>query len=71
MLSYEAPDLGEIPQGDSMPELACFPVPIMQWSEGFYRPVFSPYGNFKLREHGMRGCKQGISIALYPQYILR
>jgi hypothetical protein len=25
---------------------------VMQWSERFYSPVFSPYGDFKLSEHG-------------------
>ncbi len=30
----------------------CYPRPVMQWSEGFYRPIFGPHGDFSLREHG-------------------
>lgn len=30
----------------------CYPRPVMQWSEGFYKPVFAPHGEFSLREHG-------------------
>ena len=30
----------------------CYPRPIMRWSEGFYRPVFGPHGDFRLQEHG-------------------
>lgn len=33
-------------------DVECYPRPVMQWSEGFYRPVFAPHGDFSLREHG-------------------
>ncbi|KAK9909039.1 hypothetical protein WJX75_006398 [Coccomyxa subellipsoidea] len=32
-------------------DVECYPRPVMQWSEGFYRPVFAPHGDFSLREH--------------------
>ena len=32
--------------------MECFPRPLMRWSEDFYRPVFSPFGDFLLRENG-------------------
>ena len=34
----------ELPEG-----VECFPRPLMRWSEDFYRPVFSPFGDFLLR----------------------
>ena len=37
----------ELPEG-----VECFPRPLMRWSEDFYRPVFSPFGDFLLRENG-------------------
>ncbi len=30
----------------------CYPRPVMQWSEGFYKSVFAPHGDFSLRDHG-------------------
>ena len=36
----------------ALPDVECYPRPVMRWSERFYTPVFAPYGNFSLREHG-------------------
>ena len=41
-----------IMQAEAVPGVECHPRPIMQWSEGFYKNVFGPHGNFSLREHG-------------------
>jgi len=40
-----------IMQGRALPNIECYPRPIMQWSREFYGPVFSPYGDFHLQEH--------------------
>jgi len=45
---------GLLPQSKQLPDVDPFPAPIMRWSEGFYAPVFSPHGDFKLRQHGER-----------------
>ena len=34
------------------PDVACFPSPLMAWSEGFYRGVFHDLPSFRLRENG-------------------
>jgi lipoate-protein ligase A len=34
------------------PGVACFPAPLMSWSEGFYRGVFHDLPDFRLRENG-------------------
>ena len=34
------------------PGVACFPGPLMAWSEGFYRGVFHDLPDFRLRENG-------------------
>lgn len=36
----------------AIPEVECYPRSIMSWSQGFYDPVFLPYGDFSLQEHG-------------------
>lgn len=36
----------------ALPDVECYPRPVMRWSERFYTPVFAPYGDFSLREHG-------------------
>ena len=41
-----------IMQAEAVPGVECYPRPVMQWSEGFYKPVFSPHGPFRLQEHG-------------------
>ena len=38
---------------DALPDVECYPRPIMRWSESFYAPIFAPHGDFRLREHGM------------------
>ena len=43
-------------QAAAVPGVECYPRPIMRWSEGFYRPVFGPHGDFSLREHGWTHC---------------
>ncbi len=40
----------------ALPDVECYPRPIMRWSERFYQPVFAPYGDFSLREHGLPLC---------------
>eukprot|EP00877_Chromochloris_zofingiensis_P004934 jgi/Chrzof1/14441/Cz09g03030.t1 len=40
-----------IMQARDLPHVGCFPVPIMRWTESFFAPAFSPYGNFCLRGH--------------------
>ena len=39
-------------QGKDVPHVERFPQPIMQWSGGIYDPVFSKYGDFRVRENG-------------------
>lgn len=34
------------------PGVACFPAPLMAWSESFYRGVFHDLPDFRLRENG-------------------
>ena len=41
-----------IMQAEAVPGVECYPRPVMKWSEGFYKPVFSPHGPFRLQEHG-------------------
>ena len=41
-----------IMQASAIPGVECYPRPVMQWSEGFYKPLFSPHGAFQLQEHG-------------------
>ena len=41
-----------IMQAEAVPGVECYPRPVMQWSESFYKPVFSPHGPFRLQEHG-------------------
>lgn len=36
----------------ALPDVECYPRPIMAWSEAFYSTVFAPHGAFGLREHG-------------------
>ena len=38
--------------GASLPEVECYPRPIMAWTERFYGTVFGPHGDFSLRGHG-------------------
>ena len=38
----------------TMPEVECYPRPIMAWSERLYSSVFAPHGRFRLREDGAR-----------------
>ena len=40
--------------GASLPEVECYPRPIMAWTERFYGTVFGPHGDFSLRGHGVR-----------------
>ncbi|GBF96250.1 hypothetical protein Rsub_08795 [Raphidocelis subcapitata] len=40
-----------IMQSQHLPGVDCFPAPIMRWTERLYAPLFSPYGEFRLREH--------------------
>ena len=40
--------------GSSLPEVECYPRPIMAWTECFYSTVFGPHGDFSLRGHGGR-----------------
>ena len=44
-----------------LPDVLAQPRAIMQWTEGFYRPLFSPFGSFCLREQGepSRRCAGG------------
>ncbi|KAK9827635.1 hypothetical protein WJX81_001632 [Elliptochloris bilobata] len=35
----------------ALPDVECYPRPVMRWSELFYTPIFAPYGDFSLREH--------------------
>jgi hypothetical protein len=44
-------------QEGAVPDLECFPVPIMRWTEQFYLEVFKKHGGFRLREHGELGVK--------------
>jgi hypothetical protein len=59
-------------QSQHLPGVECFPGPIMRWTERLYGPLFSPYGDFRLREHGARGgaCErsaaQGSAAAARP-----
>ena len=39
---------------DALPGVACFPAPLMAWSEDFYRGVFHDLPDFRLRENGAR-----------------
>lgn len=41
-----------IMQAEAVPGVECYPRPVMKWSEGLYKPVFSPHGPFRLQEHG-------------------
>jgi lipoate-protein ligase A len=50
-----------IMQSTSLTQLECYPRPIMRWSEGFYSPVFSCYGEFRLRENGNQRPEPGSS----------
>ena len=36
----------------AIPDVECYPRSIMRWSQEFYDPVFLPYGDFSLQEHG-------------------
>lgn len=36
----------------TLPELPCYPRPIMSWTEKVYAPLLSGLGGFKLEEHG-------------------
>ena len=36
----------------AIPDVECYPRSIMRWSQDFYNPVFLPYGDFSLQEHG-------------------
>ncbi|KAK9811044.1 hypothetical protein WJX73_008964 [Symbiochloris irregularis] len=38
-------------EGSSLPQVEVYPRPVMKWSESFYAPLFSIYGDFHLREH--------------------
>ncbi|KAK9819795.1 hypothetical protein WJX72_002465 [[Myrmecia] bisecta] len=40
-----------IMQASALPDVECYPRPVMRWSESFYSPVFAPYGPFQLQEH--------------------
>ena len=37
----------------AVPDVECYPRSIMRWSQDFYNPVFLPYGDFSLQEHGV------------------
>lgn len=41
-----------IVEAAALPEVECYPRPIMAWSEGFYSSVFAPHGAFGLRDNG-------------------
>lgn len=41
----------------AVPGVQSYPKAVMQWSRDFYRPIFSPYGDFNLREHGEELCR--------------
>ena len=47
-----------IMEQSAFPEVECYPRAIMGWSKDFYNPVFLPYGDFSLQEHGkcLRFC---------------
>ena len=36
----------------TLPEVPCYPRPIMSWTEKVYAPLLSGLGGFKLKEHG-------------------
>ncbi|CAL8460585.1 g114 [Coccomyxa elongata] len=38
-------------RGADVEGVECYPRPVMQWSEGFYKSVFAPHGDFSLRDH--------------------
>lgn len=42
-----------IMEGSAFPEIESYPRAIMRWSREFYNPIFLPYGDFSLQEHGM------------------
>ncbi|CAD7703674.1 unnamed protein product [Ostreobium quekettii] len=37
-------------QADCVPDVECYPKPVMRWTEDLYGPVFLPFGNFELHE---------------------
>ncbi len=41
-----------IMNSSALPHVECYPRPVMKWTEALLRPVFSPYGNFRLACHG-------------------
>lgn len=49
-----------IMSGSTIPDVPCYPRPIMEWTEQLYKPVFDRHGPFTLREHdyvfGERKC---------------
>lgn len=40
-------------EGRDLPEVECYPRPVMRWTETFYSPLFALHGDFQLREHGI------------------
>ena len=46
-----------IMQSQALPEVECYPRPIMQWSQEFYQPIFGQYSDFHLREHGKKSIR--------------
>ncbi|KAK9858459.1 hypothetical protein WJX84_006609 [Apatococcus fuscideae] len=40
-----------IMNSSALPHVECYPRPVMKWTEALLRPVFSPYGNFRLACH--------------------
>lgn len=46
---------------EAVPEVPCYPRPVMQWTEQLYSSAFRPFGSFMLRENGERKSSLQIS----------
>ena len=40
-------------ESKALPQVECYPRPVMRWTETLYAPLLSLYGDFHLQEHGM------------------
>lgn len=38
-------------ESSALPDVECYPRPVMRWTERFYSPLLSLYGEFHLQEH--------------------
>jgi lipoate-protein ligase A len=58
---------------DALPGVACYPAPLMSWSESFYRGVFHDLPDFALRENG-ESCfavaAHRTQLCTRPDYVL-